>query len=144
MNDLTADDGGDVVDGGLLRGADVEGDVLTFRQVGGGGEHVGADDVGYVGVAAGLLAVAVDGEGLAGVAQAHEVGDNEDVGALGGLPGAVDVEVAEGGDAEAEEAGEDTAVLLAHELLEGVGGLGLEGHVLAHDVGWLVAVDAGR
>ena len=66
-----------------LGGAYVERGVLAGGQVCGGGEKVGPDDVGDVGVAAGLMAVAVDGEGLAGVPHPEEVGDDEHVGALG-------------------------------------------------------------
>ncbi len=126
-----------------LAGADVE-DAAGGDFAGGeAGEEVGADGVvDVVEVAAGE-AVAEDGGGFAGHHFVGELGDDAGVGRVGGLAGAEDVEVAEADALEAIGSVEGLDVVLAGELLDGVGREGTREHVLLLGLGGLVSVGGG-
>ena len=107
------------------------------------GEQVGADGVvDEVEVAAGE-AVAEDGGGFACHHLEGELGDDTGVGRVGGLAGAEDVEVAQADALEAVGAVEGLDVVLAGELLDGVGRERTGEHVLLLGLGGLVSVGRG-
>ena len=91
-----------------------------------------------------MLAVAVNRERVALAPHAKEPRDHQRILPLRRLPGPINVEIAQRHDAHAEQPGEHVGVLLPHQFLQSVGRLGVGGHVLAHQVGRLVAVHAGR
>ena len=107
-------------------------------------EQVGADGVvNEVEVAAGE-AVAEDGGGHAGHHFEGELGDDAGVRRVGGLAGAEDVEVAQADALQAVGAIEGLDVVLAGELLHGVGRQRARKHVLLFGLSGLVAVGRGR
>ena len=101
------------------------------------GEDGGLHAVRHIGVAAGLLAVAEHGEGAAG----QQVLDQDVVGHVRALAGAVDREVAEHGDRHAKVGLKGAAQVLRGQLGDAVGRERLQRRVLA--LGGLLAVHAG-
>ena len=141
--ELVGDGSVDLVEGMALAGSDIEDAAGGDFAGGGAGEKVGADGVfDEVEVAAGK-AVAEDGGGFASHHLVGELRDDAGVGRVGGLAGAEDVEVAEADPLKTIGTVEGLDVVLAGELLDGVGREGAGEHVFLLGLGGLVSVGRG-
>ncbi len=138
--ELLCDGGVDLVESVALAGADVEDSAGRYFAGSEAGEEIGTDGVvDEVEVAAGE-AVAEDGGGFACHHLEGELGDDAGVGRVRCLAGAEDVEVAEADALETVGAVEGLDVVLAGELLDGVGREWAREHVFLLGLGGLVSV----
>ena len=120
-------------------------DVVGAMNVGVKGDvGKGRSDVSDMDEVAGLLAVAKDGDGLAGEGFFHEDRHCGGVSAFRILARAEDVEEAEGGGLELTFAVEHLEVVFAVELGDGVGALWLGEHCFDFRDDGVVSVDRGR